>query len=55
VKAGDAQKALAELVPKDAHVVREDDSIDILPVSDLKVRGQCSVSGWRKYSGQWEL
>ncbi|WP_034552012.1 copper-translocating P-type ATPase [Carnobacterium funditum] len=36
-EAGDAQKALAELVPKDAHVVREDDSIDILPVSDLKV------------------
>src|SRR5699024_8543916 len=36
-EAGDAQKALAELLPKDAHVVLEDDSVDIRPVSDLKV------------------
>ncbi len=27
-EAGDAQKALAELLPKDAHVVLEDDSIE---------------------------
>ncbi len=36
-EAGDAQKALAELVPKDAHVVLEDDSIETRPVSDLQV------------------
>jgi len=35
--AGDAQKALAELVPKDAQVVLEDDSIETRPVADLKV------------------
>lgn len=35
--AGDAQQALAELVPKDAHVVLEDDSIETRPVSELKV------------------
>jgi Cu2+-exporting ATPase len=36
-EAGDAQKALAELVPKDAHVVLEDDSIETRPVVDLQV------------------
>ena len=35
--AGDAQKALAELVPKDAQVVLEDDSIETRPVADLQV------------------
>lgn len=34
---GDAQKALAELVPKDAHVVLEDDSIETRPVSELQI------------------
>lgn len=36
-EAGDAQEELAKLVPKDAHVVLEDDSIEIRPVADLKV------------------
>jgi len=36
-EAGDAQKALAELMPKDAHVVLEDDSIETRPVADLQV------------------
>lgn len=36
-EAGNAQKALAELVPKDAHVVLEDDSIEPRPVADLQV------------------
>lgn len=36
-EAGDAQKALAELVPKDAHVVLEDNSIETRPVADLQV------------------
>ncbi|GEP74148.1 copper-translocating P-type ATPase TcrB [Weissella thailandensis] len=36
-EAGDAQKSLAELVPKDAHVVLEDDSIETRPVADLQV------------------
>lgn len=35
--AGDAQQSLAELVPKDAHVVLDDDSIDTRPVAELKV------------------
>lgn len=35
--AGDAQKALAELVPKDAQMVLDDDSIETRPVSDLEV------------------
>lgn len=35
--AGDAQQALAELVPKDAQVVLEDDSIETRPVADLEV------------------
>ena len=37
VEAGDAQEELAKLVPKDAHVVLEDDSIETRPVADLKV------------------
>ncbi|MBO4128007.1 heavy metal translocating P-type ATPase [Streptococcus suis] len=36
-EAGDAQKALAELVPKDAHVVLEYDSIETRPVSELQI------------------
>ena len=36
-EAGDAQKALAELVPKDANVVLEDDSIETRPVSELQI------------------
>lgn len=36
-EAGNAQKALAELVPKDAHVVLEDDAIETRPVADLQV------------------
>ena len=36
-EAGDAQTELAKLVPKDAHVVLEDDSIQTRPVADLKV------------------
>jgi Cu2+-exporting ATPase len=36
-EAGDAQKSLAELVPKDAHVVLEDDLIETRPVAELKV------------------
>lgn len=35
--AGDAQAELAKLVPKDAHVVLEDDSIETRPVADLQV------------------
>lgn len=35
--AGDAQQALAELVPKDAQVVLDDDSIETRPVADLHV------------------
>ena len=33
-EAGGAQAALAKLVPKDAHVVLEDDSIETRPVAD---------------------
>lgn len=36
-EAGDAQQSLAELLPKDAHVVLDDDSIETKPVSELKV------------------
>lgn len=36
-EAGDAQEELAKLVPKDAHVVLEDDTIETRPVADLKV------------------
>lgn len=36
-EAGDAQQSLAELLPKDAHVVLEDDSIETRSVSELKV------------------
>lgn len=35
--AGDAQQSLAELLPKDAHLVLEDDSIEIRPVTELKL------------------
>ena len=44
-EAGDAQKALAELLPKDAHVVLEDDSIETRPVSDLQVGDVIRVQG----------
>lgn len=36
-EAGDAQEELAKLVPKDANVVLDDDSIETRPVADLKV------------------
>lgn len=36
-EAGDAQSSLAELLPKDAHVVLDNDSIEIKPVTKLKV------------------
>src|SRR5699024_9871107 len=36
-EAGDAQQSLAELLPKDAHVVLEDDTIETRSVSELKV------------------
>ncbi|MFL2105494.1 heavy metal translocating P-type ATPase [Desemzia sp. FAM 23991] len=36
-EAGDAQKSLAELLPKDAHVVLENDSIETRSVSELKI------------------
>src|SRR5574344_653700 len=36
-EAGDAQQSLAELLPKEAHVVLEDDSIDTRAISELKV------------------
>lgn len=36
-EAGDAQAELAKLVPKDAHVVLDDDLIETRPVADLKV------------------
>lgn len=36
-EAGDAQQSLAELLPKEAHVVLEDDSIDTKAISELKV------------------
>lgn len=36
-EAGDAQAALTKLVPKNAHVVLEDDSIETRPVADLQV------------------
>lgn len=35
--AGDAQEELARLVPKDAHVVTEDDSVETRSVADLEV------------------
>jgi len=35
--AGDAQQALAELVPKDAQVVLDDDSIETRPVAELEI------------------
>ena len=35
--AGDAQKSLAELLPKNAHVVLEDESIETRPIADLKI------------------
>lgn len=35
--AGDAQQALAELIPKDAQLVSEDDSIETVAVSDLSI------------------
>ncbi|GAB2488126.1 heavy metal translocating P-type ATPase [Alkalibacterium psychrotolerans] len=36
-KAGDAQRSLAELLPKDAHVVRADDTVETRPVTELEV------------------
>ncbi|MGP6139485.1 MULTISPECIES: heavy metal translocating P-type ATPase [unclassified Jeotgalibaca] len=36
-EAGDAQKALAELLPKDAHIVKGDDTIETRPVAEIKI------------------
>lgn len=36
-EAGNAQQSLAELLPKEAHLVLEDDSVELKPVSDLNV------------------
>ena len=36
-EAGDAQEALAELLPKDAQVINEDDSITTKPLNELQV------------------
>lgn len=36
-EAGDAQQSLAELLPKEAHVVLKDDTIDTRAISELKV------------------
>lgn len=36
-EAGNAQKSLAELVPKEAYVVLEDDAVESRPVSQLQV------------------
>src|SRR5699024_9057474 len=36
-EAGNAQRSLAELLPKDAHIVLDNDSIEIRPVTDLEV------------------
>ncbi|MCC5894171.1 MAG: cadmium-translocating P-type ATPase [Alkalibacterium sp.] len=44
-EAGDAQRSLAELLPKDAHVVLEDESIDTRPVSELRVGDIVRVQG----------
>lgn len=43
--AGDAQKSLAELVPKDAHVLLENDEIEIRSVSDLKIGDVVRIQG----------
>lgn len=43
--AGDAQKSLAELVPKDAHVVLDDESTETRPVADLEVGDIIKVQG----------
>lgn len=43
--AGDAQQALAELVPKDAQVVLEDDSVETRPVAELAVGDIIRVQG----------
>ena len=47
-EAGDAQAELAKLVPKDAHVVLEDDSIETRPVADLKVGDLIRVQAGEK-------
>lgn len=36
-EAGDAQKSLAALLPKDAHVILADDAVEVRPVSALQV------------------
>lgn len=41
--AGDAQQALAELVPKDAQVVLEDESIETRPVAELNIGDKIRV------------
>src|SRR5690625_2873024 len=44
-EAGDAQQSLAELLPKDAHVVDEDDSITIKPLTELQAGEVVRVQG----------
>lgn len=44
-EAGNAQEELAELVPKEASVVLEDDSIESRPVADLEVGDMIRVQG----------
>lgn len=44
-EAGNAQKSLAELLPKDAHVVLDDDSVETRPISQLKVGDVIRVQG----------
>lgn len=43
--AGDAQQSLAELLPKDAHVVLEDGSIEVRPVTKLEIGDLVRVQG----------
>jgi len=42
-QAGDARRSLAELVPKEAHVLTKEDKVEIRPVSDLKVGDRVRV------------
>ena len=52
-EAGDAQEELAKLVPKDAHVVLDDDSIETRPVADLKVGDLIRVQAGEKCASRW--
>nr|WP_278321403.1 hypothetical protein [Leuconostoc mesenteroides] len=53
-EAGDAQKSIGlSLVPKDAHVVLEDDSIETRPVADLQVGDLIRVQAGERCSSRW--